>query len=212
MQKLLSNVYKNSIFVERIHLRRFTTKNNIKGFQKHFIKKQNINTAIKEKEEIRNNYTDLNSISNNLSLKTVPKSIVKDKKDDNLYYDIRDTPIEKILCKQDPRVIIALTCDNCKTRLVKSMSKRSYMHGVVILRCDVCKSLHLIADNLGWFDDNKITIEDIMKEKGQQVVRIDANDGIDTLSPQAIDSLKDVVSTVRLYIYIYVFCYFLLIL
>jgi hypothetical protein len=53
------------------------------------------------------------------------------------------------------------------------MSKQSYNHGVVLIRCDGCKNLHLIADHLGWFRDKKTTIEDILKEKGEDVQKID---------------------------------------
>ena len=35
-----------------------------------------------------------------------------------------------------------------------------------------CKSNHLIADHLGWFDDDSVSIEDIMKEKGQEITKI----------------------------------------
>ena len=54
----------------------------------------------------------------------------------------------------DPRMVIAFTCTNCDTHLVKTMSKKSYTQGVVLVRCDGCKSHHLIADHLGWFDDH----------------------------------------------------------
>ena len=40
---------------------------------------------------------------------------------------------------------------------------------IIIHRCEGCDKLHLIADNLGWFDDNKINIETIMKEKGEEI-------------------------------------------
>lgn len=45
----------------------------------------------------------------------------------------------------------------------------------MLIRCDKCKSLHLIADNLGWFDDNKINIESILKEKLENIIKIDVN-------------------------------------
>jgi hypothetical protein len=55
------------------------------------------------------------------------------------------------------------------------MSKKAYNQGVVIVKCDGCKNLHLIADHLQWFDTSKAasgTIEEIMKEKGETVTRL----------------------------------------
>ncbi len=72
-------------------------------------------------------------------------------------------------------------------------SKRSYERGVVIIRCDGeqfvqslalflprftlcflsgCRKNHLIADNLGWFQDGGTNIEQIMQEKGLAVTRV----------------------------------------
>lgn len=64
-------------------------------------------------------------------------------------------------------------CNVCKTRSSKTFSKDAYQTGVVIVRCDGCKAHHLVADHLGWFRDNRTTIEDIMHEKGKNVRRID---------------------------------------
>ena len=58
---------------------------------------------------------------------------------------------------------------------MKTISKQAYGHGVVLVRCDGCESLHLIADNLGWFSDTRVNIEDIMAEKGRTVVRVEGS-------------------------------------
>ena len=42
---------------------------------------------------------------------------------------------------------------------------------VVLIRCEGCDNLHLIADNLGWFRDEGVNIEQLMKEKGKKVYR-----------------------------------------
>ena len=55
------------------------------------------------------------------------------------------------------------------------MSKHAYEKGVVLIKCDTCANVHLIADHLGWFDSQKGplgTIENIMKEKGESVEKV----------------------------------------
>jgi protein import protein ZIM17 len=53
---------------------------------------------------------------------------------------------------------MAFTCSKCETKQAKTFSKESYTQGVVLVRCDGCNNLHLIADNLGWFRDTKVNI------------------------------------------------------
>lgn len=43
--------------------------------------------------------------------------------------------------------------------------------GVVLIRCEGCENLHLIADNLGWFRDEQVNIEQLMGEQGKKVYR-----------------------------------------
>ena len=64
---------------------------------------------------------------------------------------------------------MAYTCAKCDTKQARTFSKHSYEHGVVLIRCESCDSLHLIADNLGWFEDEKVNIEEIMRRKGDDV-------------------------------------------
>lgn len=74
---------------------------------------------------------------------------------------------------------LGFTCKKCNTRNDnKIISKLAYTKGVVIVRCDGCKNNHLIADNMGWFDNNRRNIEQILKKKGESVRRIrDDSDG-----------------------------------
>eukprot|EP00468_Gymnochlora_sp_CCMP2014_P003670 CAMPEP_0167755088 /NCGR_PEP_ID=MMETSP0110_2-20121227/8628_1 /TAXON_ID=629695 /ORGANISM="Gymnochlora sp., Strain CCMP2014" /LENGTH=161 /DNA_ID=CAMNT_0007641033 /DNA_START=122 /DNA_END=608 /DNA_ORIENTATION=+ len=74
-------------------------------------------------------------------------------------------------------MLIAFTCTVCDTRSARTFSKKSYEEGVVIITCPECKSNHLIADRLGWFDDEGVDIQSIMREKGEDVVYIKDADG-----------------------------------
>lgn len=71
-------------------------------------------------------------------------------------------------------MMLSYTCEVCKVRNQKTISKQAYESGVVIVKCDGCANNHLIADNLGWFTDTKKkwNIEDIMAEKGETVRKI----------------------------------------
>lgn len=79
-------------------------------------------------------------------------------------------------------MLMLFTCTKCDTRAGKAFSKQAYEHGLVIVTCPGCDSRHLIADNLGWMGDNG-NIEDIMREKGQDAVRLTA-DGTVEVDPE----------------------------
>ena len=55
--------------------------------------------------------------------------------------------------------MLMFTCGPCGNKLARKFTKDAYHKGVVLIRCDKCDSHHLIADNLGWFDDNKWNVE-----------------------------------------------------
>jgi protein import protein ZIM17 len=96
-----------------------------------------------------------------------------------------EAPAEEVKI-DDPRMIMGMKCDECNTRLVKTVPKRSYEKGVVLIRCDGCKANHLIADHLGWFDDGGVNIEMIMREKGEEAVRVTGNEELDEATMQRV--------------------------
>ncbi|KAK9295915.1 hypothetical protein QLX08_009888 [Tetragonisca angustula] len=79
-----------------------------------------------------------------------------------------------ILGKIYGKLKVMFTCKKCNYRNGKIISKLAYEKGVVIIRCDCCKNNHLIADNLGWFEElkNRGNIEKLMAQKGETVRKI----------------------------------------
>ena len=56
---------------------------------------------------------------------------------------------------------------------------------MVLVCCEGCNNLHLVADNLGWFENdgvnigNKINVESLLKEKGENVSKIISEQSIE---------------------------------
>ena len=65
--------------------------------------------------------------------------------------------------------MMAYTCSVCETKQARTFAKDAYTKGVVLMRCEGCDKLHLIADNLGWFRDESVNIEQIMAERANQL-------------------------------------------
>lgn len=58
--------------------------------------------------------------------------------------------------------------------MTRMFTKHAYHKGIVLIQCDRCKGNHLIADNIGWFKDNKNkpeNIEEILKEKKEKYTK-----------------------------------------
>ncbi|KAF7726605.1 hypothetical protein EC973_008569 [Apophysomyces ossiformis] len=84
----------------------------------------------------------------------------------------------------DPKhqLLIGFTCKVCQERSHHVMSKLAYTKGVVLIQCAGCQNRHLIADNLGWFRDEKTTVEDLVREKGEAIRKVVVDDkGVEKL-------------------------------
>jgi mitochondrial protein import protein ZIM17 len=53
----------------------------------------------------------------------------------------------------------------CQKRSEETFSKQAYHHGTVIIRCDGCRNLHLIADHLKIVSETRVELEDILMGK-----------------------------------------------
>ncbi|KAM0714225.1 hypothetical protein Q7P37_010012 [Cladosporium fusiforme] len=68
---------------------------------------------------------------------------------------------------QQPAYEMTFTCKQCMHRSSHRITKQAYHHGTVLVNCPGCKGRHLIADHMKIFSDSSVTIEDIMREKGE---------------------------------------------
>ena len=106
-------------------------------------------------------------IENNTQSNTNPTNIV-----DNERIQINLNDIKGTRTSDSGYLVLSFTCKKCETKNTKKFSKKSYTEGIVLIQCDCCKVLHLIADNLGWFEDESVNIEDLMKRKGEEIKKI----------------------------------------
>lgn len=65
--------------------------------------------------------------------------------------------------------ILSFTCTKCQTRSIRSFTKHAYHKGVVLVRCGGCDNIHLVADNIGWFEDQPVNVETMHQGKIQRV-------------------------------------------
>lgn len=66
---------------------------------------------------------------------------------------------------KNKELMIWFTCTKCNQRSSHKFSRQSYTHGSVAVRCPGCQNLHLIADNLKVFKDEKFNIVNYLKTK-----------------------------------------------
>lgn len=63
--------------------------------------------------------------------------------------------------------MMVFTCKVCDTRSMKMASIESYEKGVVVVRCEGCDNLHLIADRRGWFGEPG-SVEEFLAARGEE--------------------------------------------
>lgn len=71
---------------------------------------------------------------------------------------------------EDGFYVLMFTCKVCETRTARRISKKGYHEGSVLVRCPGCLGLHLISDHLGFFNDESVDAESILKGKGEEGV------------------------------------------
>ncbi|TGJ86710.1 hypothetical protein E0Z10_g2048 [Xylaria hypoxylon] len=71
----------------------------------------------------------------------------------------------------EPHYRLTFTCVPCTNRSTHIVSKQGYHKGSVLITCPSCRNRHVISDNLNIFGDRKITVEELLREKGQLVKR-----------------------------------------
>ncbi|KAI0854165.1 DNL zinc finger-domain-containing protein [Daldinia vernicosa] len=75
------------------------------------------------------------------------------------------------LKRTEPHYELTFTCVPCGNRSTHTITKQGYHHGSVLITCPSCRNRHIMSDHLNIFGDRKMTIEDLMKERGQLVKR-----------------------------------------
>lgn len=72
----------------------------------------------------------------------------------------------------------------CGTRSAKVFTRQAYENGVVLVRCPGCGNQHLIADRLGWFEDDSWDVERLMRERGEGMVKLDEDGTLQILGTE----------------------------
>lgn len=85
-------------------------------------------------------------------------------RDDLTPEQVSDLAARKAL---EPAYDLSFTCRQCLTRSTHRVTKQAYHKGTTLITCKGCKNRHLISDHLKVFSDKSITLEDILREKGE---------------------------------------------
>ncbi|GAB1310764.1 Mitochondrial protein import protein ZIM17 [Madurella fahalii] len=73
--------------------------------------------------------------------------------------------------RQQPHYELTFTCRPCGHRSRHAVSKQGYHHGSVLIACPGCRNRHVISDHLRIFGDKAMTVEDLLRERGELVRR-----------------------------------------
>ncbi|KXX80805.1 Mitochondrial protein import protein ZIM17 [Madurella mycetomatis] len=73
--------------------------------------------------------------------------------------------------RQQPHYELTFTCRPCGHRSRHVVSKQGYHHGSVLIACPGCRNRHVISDHLRIFGDKAMTVEDLLRERGELVKR-----------------------------------------
>ena len=71
--------------------------------------------------------------------------------------------------KAQEAYLFVYTCKVCEHRSERKISKHAYHKGVGLVKCPSCSKNHLVADNLGWFEDTPINVEQLAERQGEAV-------------------------------------------
>jgi len=99
--------------------------------------------------------------------------------------------------KGGKKLAIVFTCTVCDTRSIKQFTEHAYTKGVVIVQCPGCRNRHLIADNLGFFEDGGWNIETALRDTGEDV-KVVTNDDVLELTPDELygkDKIREATAT-----------------
>ena len=112
-------------------------------------------------EMVEKHKKKMNENSKNMSSDRIPRQISE------------KVPLGEL---KNRKLALGFTCKVCNTRNTKLISKQAYEKGVVLVKCEGCSNHHLIADNLGWWEEyggqGIHNIEAILSAKGESIRRI----------------------------------------